>query len=81
MAHSLFQRHSATGFRGRYDQFADDDLRPRRYNLEFGQRRTSHGSLFWRSPLIVKIILLLMCSAAGIIFGSVVWLVIGALML
>jgi hypothetical protein len=81
MARSLFQRPLGTGFAGRYDPFEDDgDLRRRRYNVDFEQRRAApRKSFFWRLPIIVQMIVLLIAVAAGIIVGFVAWLVIGAL--
>jgi uncharacterized membrane protein YdbT with pleckstrin-like domain len=82
MARSLFQKPRATGFQGRYDAFEDaGDFRQRRYNFDFEQRRAAPRSWFSRLPLIVKIIVILMVAAAALLIGSIMWLVIGALML
>jgi hypothetical protein len=78
MARSLFQKPRRTGFAGRYDPFDDDGTWSRRRNVDFEQRQAPR-SFFSRLPIIVKIIVLLFTAAVGIIVGSILWLVTGAL--
>jgi hypothetical protein len=52
----------------------DEDI-PLYTSEDFSRQR----SLFWRLPPILKVFVFFMFAAIGLVFGAVLWLVIGAL--
>jgi hypothetical protein len=69
MARSFFQRPRGTGFQGRYSQEFEEDEWPR--------PRLGEKPKFWfyRLPLIVKVIVIMLAMSVGIILGFVAWII------